>query len=126
MNIKLDENLPVRLAAVLQKLGHDVDTVPHEGLKGRADAEIWGAAQRAGRFLITQDLDFSDVRRFLPGTHQGLLLVRLRLPGREALLNRVRFLFETEDVQQWHGCFVVVTDHKLRVRSPGKRVSQRN
>jgi hypothetical protein len=126
MNIKLDENLPVRLATFLQKLGHDVDTVLHEGLKGRADEEIWEAAQRDARFLITQDLDFSDVRRFLPGTHQGLLLVRLRLPGREALLNRVRFLFETEDVQQWQGCFVVVTDHKLRVRSPGKRVSQRN
>jgi hypothetical protein len=36
-----------------------------------------GRAQRAGRFLVTQDLDFSDVRRFEPGSHHGLLLVRL-------------------------------------------------
>jgi len=25
------------------------------------------------RFLITQDLDFSDIRRFAPGTQPGLM-----------------------------------------------------
>jgi predicted nuclease of predicted toxin-antitoxin system len=43
-----------------------------------ADCEVWEAAQRDERFLITQDLDFSDVRRFVPGSHRGILLVRLR------------------------------------------------
>jgi predicted nuclease of predicted toxin-antitoxin system len=77
---------------------------------------VWKAAQRGGRFLITQDLDFSDIRRFRPGTHHGLLLVRLRVPGRTALVRRVQSLFEEEDVERWRGCFVVVTDTKLRVR----------
>jgi predicted nuclease of predicted toxin-antitoxin system len=36
--------------------------VPEEGLVGSDDHEIWEATQNAGRFLITQDLDFSDVR----------------------------------------------------------------
>jgi hypothetical protein len=31
MKIKLDENMPQRLVAALVALGHDVDTVPHEG-----------------------------------------------------------------------------------------------
>lgn len=60
MRIKLDENLPAILASDLARLGHDIDTVPREGLKGHLDTEIWEAAQRAWRFLITQDLDFSD------------------------------------------------------------------
>jgi len=38
---------------------------------------MWSAARRDERFLITQDLDFSDIRQFKPGTHPGLLLVRL-------------------------------------------------
>jgi predicted nuclease of predicted toxin-antitoxin system len=76
MKVKLDENLPSGLALALRARGHDVDTVADEGLKGRDDATIWQAAQAEGRFLITQDLDFSDVRRFSPGTHAGLLLVR--------------------------------------------------
>ena len=71
MKIKLDENLPLRLAFLLQELGHDVDTVQDEQLVGHRDAEIWNAAQRESRFLITQDLDFSDSRKFVPGSHES-------------------------------------------------------
>jgi hypothetical protein len=87
VKIKLDENLPDRLVVVLTALGHNVDTVRTEQLTGRADPDVWGAAQAAQRFLITQDLDFSDVRRYTPGTHAGLLLVRLTRPGRKALFS---------------------------------------
>jgi len=66
VKIKLDENLPDRLVAVLTGLGHNVDTVRTEQLTGRADPDVWSAAQAAQRFLITQDLDFSDVRRYTP------------------------------------------------------------
>ncbi len=67
MKIKLDENLPDRLVAVLTGLGHNVDTVRTEQLTGSADPDVWSAAQADPRFLITQDLDFSDVRRrYLP------------------------------------------------------------
>lgn len=122
MNIKLDENLPDSLVPKLQALGHDVDTVPDENLAGRDDNEVWQAAQAVGRFLITQDLDFSDVRRFTPGTHAGLLLVRLTQPGRKALASRVELLFATERVDEWRGCLVVATEHKVRVRRPAAAV----
>jgi predicted nuclease of predicted toxin-antitoxin system len=56
MKIKLDENLPARLAVALSRMGHEVDTVPQEGLGGRDDPSVWRAAQAAGRFLITQDM----------------------------------------------------------------------
>jgi len=118
MKIKLDENLPTLLAAALSRLGHEVDTVPQEGLGGSDDRRVWKAAQATGRFLITQDLDFSDVRRYRPGTHHGLLLVRLRKPGRTALLSYVSAALKAEDVSSWDGCFVVLTERKLRVRRP--------
>jgi hypothetical protein len=82
VKIKLDENLPDRLVAVPTELGHDVDTVHAEQLTRCTDPDVWSAAQAAQRFLITQDLDFSDMRRYLPGTHAGPLLVRLTRPGR--------------------------------------------
>ncbi len=40
MRIKLDENLPSSLAAVLTELGHDADTVVQEGLGGVSDTEV--------------------------------------------------------------------------------------
>lgn len=67
MRLKLDENLPARLVPILVELGHDVDTVVREGLKGAKDDDLWPAVQKAERFLITKDLGFSDVRRYPPG-----------------------------------------------------------
>ena len=68
MKIKLDENLPGRLVQALTDLGHDVDTVILERLAGHDDHAVWQATQQADPFLITQDLDFSDMRRYTPGT----------------------------------------------------------
>lgn len=45
MNIKLDENIPVRLARILAQYSHHIDTVLQEVLVGHKDAEIWEAAQ---------------------------------------------------------------------------------
>lgn len=118
MKIKLDENLPHALVGLLSQLGHDVDTVPNEGLAGKDDEEVWTVTQAAGRFLITQDLDFSDERTYAPGTHVGLLLVRLPQPGRTALTERVLALFRTEDVETWSGCIVSATPTKVRIRRP--------
>jgi predicted nuclease of predicted toxin-antitoxin system len=116
MKIKLDENLPVRLAGILAAFGHDVHTVPDENLAGHPDADIWQAANNESRFLITQDLDFSDTRRFVPGTHAGLLLLRLREPGAQALVDALTVV--SENVETWGGCFVVVTENKIRVKRP--------
>jgi predicted nuclease of predicted toxin-antitoxin system len=118
MKIKLDENIPVQLADILATLGHQTDTVADEKLIGQPDPTIWLAAQDSERFLITQDLDFSDIRAFVPGSHHGVLLVRLGHPSRRGLLKRLKNLFEAEDVESWARCFVVVTDHKLRLRKP--------
>lgn len=118
MKIKLDENLPFRLVSILSEFGHEIDTIPQEGLKGCNDEQVWETAQRSGRFHITQDLNFSNINLFIPGTHYGLLLIRLRDPGRNALLNRIQTIFQIEEVDHWQGCFVVVTDHKIRVRYP--------
>jgi predicted nuclease of predicted toxin-antitoxin system len=118
MRIKLDENLPHRLAPLISALGHNVDTVPEEQLQGQEDSVIWQAAQDAGRFLVTQDLDFSDIRRFRPGTHYGILLARLRTPSRVALMARLCSIFQTENFESWSRCFVVVTERKIRVIRP--------
>jgi predicted nuclease of predicted toxin-antitoxin system len=120
VKIKLDENLPDRLVAALTTLGHDLDTVYAERLNGQIDPSVWSATQAALRFFLTQDLDFSDIRRYTPGTHAGLLLVRLARPSRDALFERVVTVFQTENVEDWRGCLVVVTDRKIRVRRPAR------
>ena len=118
MKIKLDENLPDRLAVLLKDLGHDFHTLHDELLLGHEDSEIWETIQKEPRFLITQDMDFSDLRMFAPGSHHGILLVRLRSPSRRDLIERVGDLFQKENVGEWAGCFVVATERKIRVLKP--------
>src|SRR5688572_17247462 len=76
MKIKLDENLPTDLVPLLTAFQHDVHTVHGESLVGQADHVVFAAAVAEARLLITQDLDFSDIRKFGPGTHPGIILVR--------------------------------------------------
>jgi predicted nuclease of predicted toxin-antitoxin system len=118
MKIKLDENLPQELADLLRSQQHDVHTVPEELLVGRDDPTIFAAAVNEGRMLFTQDLDFSDVRRFRPGTHPGIVLIRLRDPSRRRLIERVRQTVRLVSIDSWAGCFVVMSDRRLRVRRP--------
>ena len=118
MRVKLDENIPAHLVGVLSDIGHEVDSVPEEGLAGEADEIVWSAAKADDRFFVTQDLDFSDVRQFTPGTHAGVLVVRLRQPGREALAIHIAEFFRNEDVSSLTGCFVVLTERKIRIRRP--------
>lgn len=63
--------------------------------------------------LITQDLDFSDTRQFVVSHHADLLLVRLHQPGILALSNAITAI--ASDLSHWGGCFVVLTDHKIRI-----------
>jgi predicted nuclease of predicted toxin-antitoxin system len=118
VKIKLDENVPVSAASRLVALGHDVDTVVDEGLAGRSDADVWAGAQAEGRFLVTHDLDFSDARRFEPGTHSGILLIRLPDAEQHRVADFLTAWFSSPEAPSWGGCLVVATNHKVRVRRP--------
>ena len=118
MRIKLDENIAASAAVRLIALGHDVHTVIEEQLGGHADAHVWTAAQSEERFLITQDLDFSDRRRFAPGSHAGVLLIRLPDAEQWRISDYLAAWFSTPDANTWERCFVVATPNKVRVRRP--------
>jgi predicted nuclease of predicted toxin-antitoxin system len=118
VRIKLDENIPQSAAAGLSALGHEVHTVGDEGLSGKSDHEVWTVVQAERRFLVTQDLDFSDERQFAAGRHQGILLVRLPDSEQWRLTDYLAAWFSTPDAETWDRCFVVATLNKVRVRRP--------
>ena len=98
MKLKVDENLPSRLVVSHAAADH-VLTVREQALTGHPDTDIWSAVRDEGRFLITQDLDFSDMRRYAPGSHPGILLVRLREPGALALADRVEAALQITPIE---------------------------
>lgn len=118
MRFKIDECLPGEIAELLRAKGHTVETVKDEGLTGSPDSLIWEIVQSEELFLITSDLDFSDIRLFAPGTHNGLLLLRLSKEGKSHMLAYFRQLISNFEIADWEGCLVIATDHKVRVKHP--------
>lgn len=118
MKFKIDENLPHELCDLLRERGHDADSVYGEGLKAQPDAEVWRAAIDAGRALVATDLDFSDIRKFTPGTHPGIVLFRIGEEGRAMILARFDEVLAQHDADDWARCFVVIGGERVRVRRP--------
>jgi len=118
LKLKLDENIPTSARERLTLLGHDVDTVLDESLGGSVDSKVWGAAQSEQRLLVTQDLDFSDTRLFAPGTHHGIVLVRLPDNEQWRIADYLVGWFASVEAQTWSRCFVVATPNRIRVKRP--------
>ncbi len=118
MKIKLDENIPVTAKDALADVSSDIHSVYDEGLSGVDDGTLWDACQQEQRFLITQDLDFSDTRKFSPGTHYGILLLRLKNPSVAEIKTLIMELAKNHQIEQWHGNVVVATQKKVRIFRP--------
>jgi predicted nuclease of predicted toxin-antitoxin system len=118
MKVKFDENIPAGLVSILSRYGHDAVTVPQQELAGQSDAVIWEAAQRERRFLITMDMDFADIRRFPPGTHEGILVLRLTRQGRKAIRDLFQAVLVQHPLESFKGCIVIADERRIRVRKP--------
>jgi hypothetical protein len=102
----LDENMPAAVAEGLRRRGVDVLTVQEAGLRGASDESHVAYAQREGRVVVTQDVDFLRIHTrniahggivFAPQTMpigaviSGLMLIH-ELLDHEELIGHVEFL----------------------------------
>ena len=74
MRFKVDENLPVEVAAALREAGHDAPTVLDQEAGGMPDTDLAGLVKREGRVLVTLDQGFGDIRSHPPGEFSGLVV----------------------------------------------------
>ncbi|WP_334943644.1 DUF5615 family PIN-like protein [Nostoc sp.] len=120
MTVKLDENMAQTHVEFLQQAGYNADRVTDEGLSGADDETVWEQVCAEERFFITLDLDFSDIRRFPPGTHPGILLLRSRNRSRQAVLEILSRVVQEQSLEKLKGCLVVADDIQTRIRRSPK------
>jgi predicted nuclease of predicted toxin-antitoxin system len=118
VKFKLDENLPVSSAAVLASSGHDVDSVSEEGLSGAPDPDVVAAATVAGRVLISLDVGLADIRAYPPGTHAGIVVLRLTDQSAVAVVKAVSDLAAVTNAESLAGAVAVLQRGLLRIRHP--------
>ena len=116
MRLKLDENLPIDLKRLFAESGHDAATVGDEGLGGGSDAEIAAVCIGEERVLVTQDLDFSDIRAYPPAEHAGIIVFRLPSAARDAVLEVAAGLIARLATSSPNGQLWIVEDSRVRIR----------
>ena len=117
MKFKLDENLPVSSAAILTSGGHDVDTVTEEGLVGAPDRDVVAAAT-AARILVSLDRGLGDIRAYPPGSHAGIVVLRLTDQSATSATKAVSDLATITDPESLAGTVAVLQRGLLRIRRP--------
>lgn len=116
VRVKVDEDLPRQIVDMLSTQGHQAVSVLDQGWQGVSDDVLWPRVQAEGRWLITADKGFADLRRHPPGTHAGVILLRPEVESRGAYLQLAAAAFERLDLDHLAGAVIVVTNRGVRIR----------
>jgi predicted nuclease of predicted toxin-antitoxin system len=88
VRLKLDENLNLRCALFLRDAGHDVVTVPEQGLCSAKDRDLIGKCGAEDRCLVTLDMEFGSPLLYDPSRYAGIALIRLPPKASQESLER--------------------------------------
>lgn len=117
MKFKIDENLPVEIAELLQECGHDAMTVIEQNLSGEKDPEIALICQKEERSIVTLDLDFSDIRTYPPEKYHGIIVMRLKRQDKPYIINIFKGLLDFLQREPLERNLWIVEEEKIRIRS---------
>ena len=100
----------------LRNGGWDITTVQEIGLQGAKDPQVLNTAQEMGAVLITRDMDFGDIRRFLPSDYQGVIVLKMTYRGSEEVHAVLRKMLQEVREDEFVGTLFVVDRNKWRKR----------
>jgi predicted nuclease of predicted toxin-antitoxin system len=119
MTFLLDECVPGKTKKLLKKLGLSVTTIADLGKISSNDPEVLNLARSRKAILLTTDLDFADLILYPLGTHEGIIVLRLR-PDRPDILDEVHRILESFLKQtppaEIAKALVVIDRNKYRLR----------
>ncbi|MBI4491713.1 MAG: DUF5615 family PIN-like protein [Chloroflexi bacterium] len=109
--------MPRSAAVVLRQAGYTAEDVRDVGLRGRSDNEVFAHAQAQGEILVTADKGFANTLRFPPGTHSGIIVVRVpdELPTQRINHELLRALLDLRD-EALTGVLAIVEVGRVRIR----------
>lgn len=101
----------------MRSLRIDVKTAVESGLQGASDTEVLEAASRAGRSILTQDLDFGRIFVERSPAVQ-IVVLRSRDARPDSLARLVDDLVKAVDLDapKYRSALVVVGEHGYRTR----------
>ncbi len=80
MNLLADHCVYGQTVRLLREAGHLVVWLKEIGKQEAEDEEILLVARSRDMVLVTCDLDFGDILRYPPATHEGIIVLRINPP----------------------------------------------
>jgi predicted nuclease of predicted toxin-antitoxin system len=115
VKIKVAEDLPSLIINLLNDRGYPaMGCVQNMGRW--KDPALWDAVQAEQQFFITADKGFADTRRYPPGQHAGVLLLRPDEDGIRPMLELLERVLNNYDLNTLAGAVTVVNSQSIRVR----------
>jgi predicted nuclease of predicted toxin-antitoxin system len=112
----VDESLPRSVTTVLVAAGHDAVDARDSGLRGASDATVHTRAVTEARIVVSGDTDFANALRFPPGSHPGIIVLRIPnewTPSERA--RRLAIVLDDDLLAVLAGAIVIVEPARVRV-----------
>ena len=108
--------VPPAVTERLREAGHDAVGVVEQAMAGWKDPALWEAIQEEGRFAVTSDKGFGDIRAYPPGAHAGILVLRPDQDRIRPLVELTDLVLERARLEDLARYVSVVTPRGLRTR----------
>lgn len=118
MTFLLDENFPKAATSVLEALGHEVLDFRIEGEPGSSDVEVMAFAIDRQATELTTDRDFFHTISAVFPNHCGIIVIALKRPTRDAILDRLKWLLAEVSSSDLNGRAFQLRDRAWMAFSP--------
>ena len=108
--------------SILAGAGHDATSVFSQNLQGSPDSRIIEVCLAENRSLVTQDLDFADIRSYPPADYPGPAVLRLTRQDKYSLIEALQRVLPSLESETLRGRLWIIEEQRIRIRG-GKLLS---
>jgi len=119
MKFFLDENFPKTAEVWLVARGHTVLDLRGTEHKGADDETIFGMVQDNQCVFLTTDRDFFHTIPHLHPDHHGIVVITLRQPDRQSILNKLSWFLDQFGTESLTGKVFLLRDRAYAVYATG-------
>jgi predicted nuclease of predicted toxin-antitoxin system len=111
----LDENFPKSAGKYLLSLGHEIIDIRATSKEGLSDNKIFELAQNHKAIFLTTDRDFFHTIPHLFENHYGVIVIALRQPNRQSIINKLVWTIENLDLFNFSNKIVLLRDRHYTI-----------
>jgi len=116
MKFLLDENISPKTAHFLKELGYNAVHVRDVKLKGASDEKIFEYAKQYNFVSITVDRDFGNILDYPPGTHPGIIRLKIRYMPSERVNSVLQNFLKELNIEDIRGNLAILEEDRYRLR----------